>query len=115
MAKTVFIGHPISGDVTRNIQSVLAICRLVHTPNIIPVAPYLVSLQYLDDTVVEDCRLGIEANCECFHRGYVDELWLYGNQISPGMHEEIRLARRLGIPVFAKTTHTALALRKLAP
>ncbi len=83
--KTVFIGHPIAGDIQRNIKKVLQICEGVHTHNIIPVAPYLVSLQYLNDEVVEDRQLGMEANNECLRRKYIDELWLYGDRISSGM------------------------------
>lgn len=82
MSKTVFIGHPIDGDVTGNVEKVLKICQFVHTKDIIPVAPYLVSLQYLDDGVVEDRKLGMEANHECFRRRYIDELWLFGDHIS---------------------------------
>src|SRR3990167_9442934 len=106
MAKTVFIGHPISGDVRGNAEKVLKICQEVHTRDVIPVAPYLVSIQYLDDEAREDRELGIEANHECFRRGYIDELWLYGDRISAGMEGEIRLARRMGIPIVPKTAAT---------
>ena len=106
MTKTVFIAHPISGDIRGNVQKVLGICEKVHTKDIIPVAPYLVSLQYLDDTVIEDRELGMEANNECFHRRYIDELWLFGDHISSGMWAEVRLARALCIPVVAKSAGT---------
>ena len=101
--KTVFIGHPISGDIQGNIKRVLDICEEIHSDEIIPVAPYLTSLQYLDDSVLEDREMGIEANLECFHRRYIDELWLFGDKISSGVKQEIELARELGIPVIAKT------------
>lgn len=42
--KTVFIGHPIGGDIEGNVEKVLKICAEVHTKDITPVAPYLVSL-----------------------------------------------------------------------
>jgi len=106
MAKTVFIAHPISGDVRGNIAKVLKICEDVHTKDIIPVAPYLVSLQYLNDEVIEDRELGMEANHECFRRRYIDELWLFGDRISTGMWKEILLAREFGIPVIPKTEGT---------
>lgn len=104
--KTVFIAHPISGDVKGNIEKVLKICAQVHSKNVIPVAPYLVSLHYLDDNVEEDRGLGIEANHECFRRRYVDELWLFGNRISNGMRQEILLAWQIDIPILAKTEET---------
>lgn len=115
MSKTVFIAHPISGDIEGNMKRVLAICEQVHSREIIPVAPYLVSLQYLDDALVEDRELGIAANLECFHRRYIDELWLFGDRISSGMEEEIKLALEYGIPIVPKTKATRQALKKLFP
>lgn len=111
--KTVFIAHPIGGDIQGNVKKVLKICQNVHSQTTIPVAPYLVALQYLDDGVVEDRRLGILANLECFHRRYIDELWLFGECISAGMEEEIKLARTYGIPVIPKTPGTKRDLRRL--
>ncbi|MEK7520085.1 MAG: DUF4406 domain-containing protein [Patescibacteria group bacterium] len=111
--RRVFIAHPISGDIKSNMKKVLEICRRVHDKNTIPVAPYLVSLQYLDDTVVEDRELGMEANYEAFHAGYITELWLYGDRISESMRGEIELARELGIPIIAKTPETEKALAEL--
>lgn len=110
MAKTVFIGHPIRGDVRGNVEKVLKICAEVHTKDIIPVAPYLVSLQYLDDGILEDRELGVEANHECFRRDYVDELWLFGDRISTGMWEEIRLAKEMNIPIIPQTDETLRGL-----
>jgi hypothetical protein len=113
MAKTVFIAHPIGGDIRSNVEKVLRICEEVHTKDIIPVAPYLVSLQYLDDTVIEDRELGMEANHECFRRRYIDELWLFGDTISSGMQKEVLLARAVGIPVVAMTEGTRNSLAAL--
>ncbi len=113
MAKTVFIGHPIGGDIRSNVEKVLRICGEVHTKDIIPVAPYLISLQYLNDEVVEDRELGMEANHECFRRGYIDELWLFGDCISPGMRKEILLAKEKNVPVIAKTEGTCKDLHQL--
>ncbi|MFA6105373.1 MAG: hypothetical protein WC725_02110 [Patescibacteria group bacterium] len=104
--KTVFIGHPIGGDVKNNIQKVISICYEIHSEHLVPVAPYLVSLQYLNDDVIVDRELGKIANFECFHRKFVDELWLYGDRISKGMEEEIALAKELNIPIFPKTEGT---------
>ena len=111
--KTVFIAHPISGDIDGNVKKVLAICERIHTKELVPVAPYLVSLQYLNDEVVEDRELGIEANLECFRRRYVDELWLFGDRISEGMKGEIALAKELNIPIVPKTDGTKRDLEVL--
>ena len=110
MSKTVFIAHPISDDVRSNVKNVLKICAEVHTKDVIPVAPYLISLQYLNDEVIEDRELGMEANHECFRRRYVDELWLFGDFISNGMWKEIQLAKEMDIPVIANTERPRPAL-----
>ncbi len=111
--KVIFIGHPISGDIEGNVRKVLAICEQIHKSGYIPLVPYLVSLQYLNDAVTEDRELGIEVNHECFRRRFVDELWLYGEHISKGMIGEIELAKELGIPIVPKTEGTKHALKEL--
>ena len=111
--KTVFVGHPVGGNIKGNIEKVLKICSEVHTKEIIPVAPYLISLQYLNDGAIEDRELGMEANHECFRRRYVDELWLFGDRISPGMEKEILLAKEMQIPIIPKTEGTKRDFEKL--
>lgn len=110
--KVVFVGHPVSGDILRNIKKILDICKQIHNEQIIPCVPYLVSLQYLNDEITEDRELGIEANLECFHRGYIDELWLFGDYISKGMEQEIELASELNIPIVSKTNGTRKYFKK---
>lgn len=104
--KTVYIAHPIKGDIKGNMEKVLAICAQTHSLDTIPVAPYLVSLAYVNDDIKEDRYRGMLANFECLKRGYVDEVWLYGERISSGMREEVELAISLGIPVTPKTEET---------
>ena len=113
MVKTIFIGHPVGGDVLGNVTKVLKICQEIHTKEIIPVAPYLISLQYLNDKIVEDRELGMEANHECFRHRYVDELWLFGDRISSGMQKEVLLAQEICIPVIAKTEGTKRELENM--
>lgn len=104
--KTVFIAHPVAEDIQGNVEKILAICKQSHNKEIVPVAPYLVSLQYLNDDITEDREFGIDANFEVFHRKYIDELWLFGDRISSGMQEEVKLARELNIPVTPQTEGT---------
>lgn len=111
--KTVFIGHPIGGNIKSNVEKVLKICAEIHTKDTIPVAPYLISLQYLNDEIIEDRELGMEANHECFRRRYVDELWLFGDKISAGMEKEILLAKEMSIPIVPKTKGTKRDLNRL--
>jgi len=113
--KVVFIGHPVSGDVKGNVEKILSICKKIHTKQLIPCVPYLASLQYLKDEVSQDREMGIQSNLECFHRKYVDELWLFGDRISKGMKQEIELALEMEIPVVPKTKGTKEDLKKFRP
>lgn len=99
MPKLVFIAHPIRGDIKGNIESVLKICRENHTKEILPFAPYITALQYLDDNVSEQRELGISVNKEFFVRKTIDELWLCGKYISFGMKEEVVWSIENDIPV----------------
>jgi len=112
--KIVFIAHPLSGDIENNVGKVLKICKEIHSEKIIPCAPYLVSLQYLNDGIVEDRQLGVDANLECFRRGYIDELWLFGGHISKGMKQEIKIALKLNIPIIAKTKETKECFKEIS-
>ena len=99
MPKLVYIAHPLSGDVAKNVQAILNILKEVHTEEVIPLAHYLVSLKYLDDGVQKERALGIAHNKEFFTRNIIDELWLCGPRISPGMQEEVKLCLKRGIPI----------------
>lgn len=99
--KVVYIAHQVSGDIDGNIKKILQLCHDIHKAddNIIPFAPYLVALQYLDDNVHEERELGILANIEHFKRKTMDEIWLCGPKISKGMEQEIKLAKKYNIPI----------------
>jgi hypothetical protein len=100
----VFISHPIGGDVAGNVAKVLEICKRVHLEeDVIPVAPYLTSLQYLDDSNPEQRRLGMEVNLAYLRNHVVRELRAYGDRISEGMWQEIRVAGEEKIPVILET------------
>jgi hypothetical protein len=104
--KLVFIAHPIRGDVASNMQKVLVICEQVHKEGHTPIAPYLIAPAHTHDGVIKNREFGVWANLTTFERGYVDELWLYGDGISEGMKIEVALAKKLGIPVVAKSEGT---------
>jgi len=98
----VYIGHAVSDDITGNKQEIYDILRHVHLTEdgVIPTAPYLESLEYLDDTIPEEREFGIRKNVKYFENGGFDELWLTGSTIqdSTGMQEEIKLAVENEIP-----------------
>ncbi len=113
MPKLVYIAHQIAGNVDENVKEVLRICRDVHTPEIVPLAPYLVAVQYLDDALERERKLGIAANLEHFRRKLMDETWLCGPRISNGMKSEIQLSLQYGIPVKCHNPALRLELEEI--
>jgi len=99
--KLVYIAHPVGGDVQNNIKKILLICRQIHLADngLIPFAPYIVSLQYLDDAVPAERETGMKADWEYFKRKVMDELWLCGDRISDGMRLEIEQTQKYDIAI----------------
>jgi len=100
MPKIVYITHQLAGDLESNVKNILKICKEVHTKKIIPIAPYLVAVQYLNDKIIRERKLGIDINKEFFRRRVMDELWLCGPRISRGMKGEIKLSLEYKIPIM---------------
>lgn len=107
--KTVYIAHPIGGDVENNIKKVIAICREVNLnePDIIPFVPYLSDLYALNDEIPEERERGLKNGLSLLKKGFIDEIWLYGDRISNGMQSEINVCLEVGIKVVCKTAGTA--------
>lgn len=108
----VYVAHPIGGDVEGNIRLVGKECERIFDrhPEVMAIAPYIFALKFLDDSNPSDRLRGICMNKEYFDKGFIDELWLFGDRISNGMWQEIQWARKLGIPVVPMTNETQLEL-----
>jgi len=102
--KIAYIAHPISGNEEENIKKVISIVREINLSQkgILPFAPYIVDLKALDDSSPTERMIGITNNQEYFMRGIIDELWVYG--ISPGVKQEIELAKRFNIKIVYKNS-----------
>jgi hypothetical protein len=115
----VYIAHPIGGDVRRNVALVREKCGEIFRtqPRIQPLAPYLMALEFLDDSRPEERARGVSYNREFFASRFVDEVWLFGDRISAGMWQEVLWAREFGIPVIPMTRGTEIDLirRELLP
>ena len=114
--KTVFVAHPISGNVEENLRKVVAICKEIHTAEVIPIFPSFTWRQYLENGETATQRLADAVNLEYFRRGMVDEIWFYGDRMSEGMVREAILGSRFGIRLMGMTHETRVAgaeLRRL--
>lgn len=106
--KVAYIAHPIGGDVENNIKKVIQICRDINLnhPDVIPFVPYLCDLYALDDSKPQERERGIKNDIALLKKGFIDEIWLYGDRISNGMRAEINICHELGIKVMPKTKET---------
>ena len=98
----VYIASPMSGDVEQNLQFARHACRYAISEGVVPFAPHLLYTQMLDDSDPEERQLGIDMGNRMLK--LCDELWLCGDQISPGMAGEKEMAERLGILVRSVST-----------
>ena len=108
--KVAYIAHPISGDIKGNLEKIRLIGRQINLeePEVIPFAHYFFDCCSLDDDIPEERERGIKNDIALMKKGFVDEVRLYGNKISNGMLEEIKLAQFLKIEVRPMTPETTL-------
>ena len=95
----MYVVHKVGGDVQGNVRKIQKICRENHTQDVIPFAPYLLALQYLDDEDPEERALGVAANAEFLQRGVVDEIGVFGDRMGRGGFGELKLGVKHGIPI----------------
>lgn len=94
-ARRVFICSRYVGDIERNVQTALALCRMAVEAGFAPFAPHLLYTRFLDDDDPAQRELGISLGLRFME--VCDEVWVYiGDGISDGMRCEIAHARLLG-------------------
>ena len=99
--RVCYIAHPIGGDVVGNLKKIDAIVRQINLeePDVVPFVPYYADIMAMDDAVQAERLRGMANDREFFERGTMDEVRVYGDRISVGVAEEIRMALAAGIPV----------------
>ena len=96
-----YIAHSISWDIENNKKDIIKIANELHKNLwVIPFAPYLLYLNYLNDNIPEERELGILANKTFFEKKYFDKLFICWKTFSKGVFEEYKLAEKLNIPII---------------
>ena len=95
--KLIYVASPFSGDVEKNIEYAREACRAVMNCGHAFFAPHLLYPSFLDDTVPEERKRGMDMGLKALAR--CDELWAFGPELSAGMRTEMKEAKRLNIPV----------------
>jgi len=114
--KIVYIAHPTGGDVTANLEKIIAIVRKINLeqPEIVPLVPYFVDCIALDDDNPAQRAKGLSNGKAVLRSGAFDEIWLYGDRISDGMWGEIDVCHGQFIKVVPQTEGTVNALNAFA-
>lgn len=99
--KVVYVCHPIRGDKINNIVNVIKIVRAINLflPNVVPLTNYVSDSLALNDDVKEEREKGLLNDESLLRSGIVDELWVFGDEITTGMQLEINTAQKMGIIV----------------
>lgn len=101
-----YIAHCIGATADSTIEENLAdLRRIVRHINltmstVLPFVPYYVDVVSLDETNPVERERGISNNMAILRSGVVQELWLTGPRLSPGMRAERQLALDMKIPIM---------------
>lgn len=95
--KLIYVASPYAGDVKKNIEFAKKACSHVMNEGHAFFAPHLLYPQFLNDENPDERKAGLNMGLAMLTR--CDELWCYGDRISPGMLLEIQEASRIGIPI----------------
>ena len=87
----VYICSPYAGDIDKNVKAARDYSRFAVDKGFIPVAPHLLFPQFMNDIDPRECELGIFFGNALMSK--CSEVWVFGSNISTGMHAEIKRAR----------------------
>lgn len=93
----VYICSPYSGNIKLNVEAAQRYCRFAVEQNYIPFAPHLLFPQFLDDLNTEERNLAIFMGKVLMSK--CAEVWVFGDNISPGMASEIDRAEHHKMPI----------------
>lgn len=93
----VYIASPLRGDMKKNIENAKRYSRFAIKKNTVPMCPHIYFTQFLNDDNEVERRIGLILRLQMLKR--CKEMWVFGDIISEGMANEIRIAEKRNIPV----------------
>ena len=94
MMKKVYICAPLGGDVESNLERVKRYTRYALMCGTAPVVPHFYALCLNDDNQKER-EIGLAAGLGMLW--FCDELWVFGQNITEGMKQELQFCKHLNI------------------
>lgn len=94
MMKKVYICAPLGGDVKGNLEKVKRYTRYALLCGTAPVVPHFFAL-CLNDNDQEEREIGMAAGLGMLW--FCDEMWIFGDEITEGMRNELTFCKNLNI------------------
>ena len=94
MKKKVYICAPLGGNVERNLNQVRKYARYALICGTAPVVPHFYAL-CLNDAIPKEREIGMAAGLSLLW--FCDEMWIFGNEITAGMADEIQFCKTLNV------------------
>ncbi len=92
--KKVYICSPLGGNVKKNLQRAIRYAEYALKCGTAPVVPHFYAL-CLDDGNPSEREMGRAAGISLLW--FCDEMWIFGDEVSEGMHSEIQFCKNLNI------------------
>ena len=94
MKKKVYICAPLGGKVKENLQNAVTYTEFALKSGVAPVTPHFYAL-CLDDSKKDEREIGRSAGVSLLW--FCDEMWIFGDEITAGMAEEIQFCKTLNV------------------
>lgn len=91
----VYICSPFSGDTEKNLERARAYSRFAVDEGYIPLTPHLMYPQFMNERTERELAM----HMDLVILKHCKELWVFGENITSGMQEEIDLARKRNLTV----------------
>ncbi|HZK00025.1 MAG TPA: DUF3310 domain-containing protein [Tissierellaceae bacterium] len=95
MGKLIYVCSPYSGDIEGNTIKAQTYSRYVVEQGHFPIAPHLLLPQFIDEETEREKAMGLNYKL----LDWVDELWVFGEDTTEGMLDEISYATTKDIPI----------------
>lgn len=94
MMKKVYICSPLAGNVDENIKNAIRYTEYALKCGTAPVVPHFYAL-CIDDENAKEREVSLKAGKSLLW--FCDEMWIFGDEVSKGMQEEIEFCKNLNI------------------
>ena len=94
MKKKVYICAPLGGNVQQNLERAIRFAAYALRSGVAPVVPHFYAL-CLDDADPKQREIGMSAGLSLLW--FCDEMWIFGDEVSAGMKEEMRFCQNMNI------------------